>query len=164
MKPSVESKTCGGFTKSITVASVPMEFYLVPAAFVLLRALYVFFKDESTPKTHLYSWVMIFVASALWPITLPSILCRLLNGPANNDNNENLYHQEGDDREHRNHQNHSNSTRRPKVQHHQFQHRRRHQRNQWFQTQYGYLTRFKSPQRKRPNSKKIRRESTTTVL
>jgi hypothetical protein len=30
-----------------------------------------FLRDRSTPKTHLMSWVVLGIATALWPITFP---------------------------------------------------------------------------------------------
>jgi hypothetical protein len=51
-----------------------MVFYLTPAALIFSTALHAFLEDESTPKNHFDSWVMLIVASLLWPITLPAIV------------------------------------------------------------------------------------------
>jgi hypothetical protein len=63
----------------------PMVFYLIPATLVFLTALHTFLEDESTPKTHLDSWVMLSVASMLWPITLPAITSHLVREASRND-------------------------------------------------------------------------------
>ena len=63
----------------------PMVFYFIPAALVFLTALHAFLEDESTPKTHLDSWVMVVVASTLWPITLPAIMNHLVSEASRND-------------------------------------------------------------------------------
>jgi hypothetical protein len=55
------------------VLNVSMTLYLIPAILVFRKALQAFLQDESTPKTHLYSWVMVAVVALLWPLTLPAI-------------------------------------------------------------------------------------------
>lgn len=37
-----------------------------------------FLRDRSTPKTHLMSWVVLSIATALWPLTLPLSCLELL--------------------------------------------------------------------------------------
>ncbi|PSB30679.1 hypothetical protein C7B82_08385 [Stenomitos frigidus ULC18] len=59
-----------------------MVFYLIPAALVFSTALQAFLEDESTPKTHFDSWIMLIMASLLWPITLPSIMSGLRSSAA----------------------------------------------------------------------------------
>jgi hypothetical protein len=56
-----------------TVLNLAMTLYLIPAILVFRKALQAFLQDESTPKTHLYSWVMVAVVALLWPLTLPAI-------------------------------------------------------------------------------------------
>ena len=51
--------------------------YLIPAALVFSAALQAFLEDETTPKNQLDSWVMLVLASMLWPLTLPCMMNRL---------------------------------------------------------------------------------------
>jgi hypothetical protein len=51
--------------------------YLIPAALVFSTALQAFLEDETTPNNHFDSWVMLVVASVLWPLTLPCVVNRL---------------------------------------------------------------------------------------
>lgn len=53
-----------------------MMLYLFPASIVFSIALCEFIKDESTPKMHVTSWVLIALASMIWPLTLPCILLK----------------------------------------------------------------------------------------
>ncbi|NJM85223.1 MAG: hypothetical protein HC839_03140 [Leptolyngbyaceae cyanobacterium RM2_2_21] len=45
---------------------------------VFCIALYKFFKDETTPGTHLESWIFLPIIALLWPLTLPTILRKKL--------------------------------------------------------------------------------------
>jgi len=51
-----------------------MVFYCVPAGIVLLITVRALMKDDSTPNTDQFSWLLIGVATLAWPITLPMIL------------------------------------------------------------------------------------------
>jgi hypothetical protein len=53
-----------------------MMIYTIGATTTFAILLVAFLKDRSTPKTHLWSWFFLLVASSLWFITLPQILRR----------------------------------------------------------------------------------------
>jgi len=48
--------------------------YGLGLVFVATVAVVAFWRDETTPNTHLISWVVLILASLFWPVTLPSIL------------------------------------------------------------------------------------------
>lgn len=54
-----------------------MEFYLSGALVIFLFLLQAFFNDKTTPKTDLISWYCLLIATAIWPIILPTILTSL---------------------------------------------------------------------------------------
>ena len=66
-----------------------MVFYFIPAALVFFKGLQAFLEDESTPKTHFDSWVILVAAALLWPITLPIMVNRLAEDSADDDTNYN---------------------------------------------------------------------------
>lgn len=51
-----------------------MIFYTAGAFLVFSLSLRSFFKDSSTAKTDLSSWLVLIVATVFWPLVLPSIL------------------------------------------------------------------------------------------
>jgi uncharacterized membrane protein len=51
-----------------------MIFYTTGAFLVFSLSLSSFFKDSSTPKTDLSSWLVVIFATLFWPLVLPSIL------------------------------------------------------------------------------------------
>lgn len=51
-----------------------MIFYTTGAFLVFGLSLRSFFKDGSTPKTDLSSWLVVIFATLFWPFVLPSIL------------------------------------------------------------------------------------------
>ncbi|WP_346290242.1 hypothetical protein [Sphaerothrix gracilis] len=51
-----------------------MMFYFLPASFVFSVLLRGLVKDEAADKADMGLWLVIFLATVLWPITLPSIL------------------------------------------------------------------------------------------
>jgi len=51
-----------------------MIFYATGAFLVFSLSLRSFFKDSSTPKTDLSSWLVVVFATLFWPLVLPSIL------------------------------------------------------------------------------------------
>jgi hypothetical protein len=59
-----------------------MALYTAGALLVFSLSLRAFLKDRSTPKTDLLSWMVILVATVLWPLTLPSILRKKVLKPA----------------------------------------------------------------------------------
>jgi hypothetical protein len=52
-------------------------FYLIIAITVFGLWSWLFWKDTTTPKTHLVSWVVIFIAPWFWPLVLPLSLAEL---------------------------------------------------------------------------------------
>jgi hypothetical protein len=56
-----------------------MKLYLAGAFLVFVILLHAFVKDNTTPKTHVGSWITIVVATAVWPIVLPSIVRKKLS-------------------------------------------------------------------------------------
>ncbi len=59
-----------------------MALYTTGALLVFGLSLRAFLKDSSTPKTDLLSWMVLLVATLLWPLALPSILRKKLLKPA----------------------------------------------------------------------------------
>lgn len=59
-----------------------MTVYLTGALLVFGLSLQAFLKDSSTPKTDRASWLVILVATVLWPIVLPSMLRKKLLKPS----------------------------------------------------------------------------------
>lgn len=59
-----------------------MTLYITGAFVVFGLLLRAFLKDASTPKTDRRSWLVILVATALWPLVLPSIIRKKLFKPA----------------------------------------------------------------------------------
>lgn len=51
-----------------------MLIYILPAALVYIIVTSALFQDPSTPNNDFESWMLIVLASFLWPLTLPSIL------------------------------------------------------------------------------------------
>jgi len=51
-----------------------MLFYTTGAFLVFSISLRAFFKDSSTSKTDLSSWLVVVFATLFWPLVLPSIL------------------------------------------------------------------------------------------
>jgi hypothetical protein len=56
-----------------------MTIYFTGAFLVFSILLNAFIKDDSTPKTHVDSWICIIVATAIWPIVLPSMVRKKLS-------------------------------------------------------------------------------------
>ncbi|MEB3356830.1 MAG: hypothetical protein VKK04_08895 [Synechococcales bacterium] len=54
-----------------------MLLFFLPASLTLAIALHAFLTDETTPNTHVLSWVTVGVAAILWPITLPTMLRKI---------------------------------------------------------------------------------------
>ena len=50
-----------------------MALYVAGACLVFSILLNAFLKDDSTPKTHSGSWLLLVMATILWPLVLPSI-------------------------------------------------------------------------------------------
>jgi hypothetical protein len=55
-----------------------MTLYFTGATVVFSMVLSAFLKDDSTPKTHPLSWVVIALATLAWPLVLPSMIRRKL--------------------------------------------------------------------------------------
>jgi uncharacterized membrane protein len=55
-----------------------MIFYLVGATLTFSILLNAFYKDTTTSKTDVVSWLVLFVATLIWFITLPGILKKKL--------------------------------------------------------------------------------------
>lgn len=51
-----------------------MVFYVFPGFIVFLVTLGAFMRDATAPKHDLASWLVVFLASVLWPISVFSIL------------------------------------------------------------------------------------------
>ncbi|NEP18001.1 MAG: hypothetical protein F6J97_14030 [Leptolyngbya sp. SIO4C1] len=51
-----------------------LAYYVIPAVTVFFIVLIAFLLDSTTPKTNRTAWLFVFVAAALWPVTLPFIL------------------------------------------------------------------------------------------
>jgi hypothetical protein len=58
-----------------------MTLYITGAVLVFGYSLQAFLRDTSTPKTDRLSWLVLIVASVLWPIALPSIVRKKLKKP-----------------------------------------------------------------------------------
>ncbi|MBW4464975.1 MAG: hypothetical protein KME07_05985 [Pegethrix bostrychoides GSE-TBD4-15B] len=56
-----------------------MIFYTSGAFLVFSLSLRSFFKDSSTSKTDLSSWLVVICATLFWPLVLPSILRKKLS-------------------------------------------------------------------------------------
>lgn len=54
--------------------------YLAVGACLFLFYLVAFLRDRETPKTHLMSWIVLFVASIFWIVILPVSIYRKLTG------------------------------------------------------------------------------------
>ena len=52
--------------------------YLTVSSVVFCYWLGLFIADKSTPKTHIPSWIILFIAPLLWPIVLPISLIELM--------------------------------------------------------------------------------------
>jgi competence protein ComGC len=48
--------------------------YFLVVLLVFVWLLSAFVSDRSTPKTDLRSWIVLLIASALWPIMLPNLI------------------------------------------------------------------------------------------
>lgn len=51
-----------------------MLFYVFPGSIVFLVTLWAFMRDATAPKHDLASWLVVFLASVLWPVSVFSIL------------------------------------------------------------------------------------------
>ncbi|MGF1498849.1 MAG: hypothetical protein ACFB8W_18785 [Elainellaceae cyanobacterium] len=51
-----------------------MLLFLLPASVTFAIALYAFLTDQTTPNTHMLSWITVAAATIMWPITLPTML------------------------------------------------------------------------------------------
>lgn len=51
-----------------------MTLYLLGASLVFCIALDAFLKDESTPKSDVLSWLVLLVATLIWPVVLPRLI------------------------------------------------------------------------------------------
>lgn len=58
-----------------------MIFYATGAFLVFSLSLRSFFKDSSTAKTDLSSWLVLITATLFWPLVLPSILRKKFSKP-----------------------------------------------------------------------------------
>ena len=56
-----------------------MILYTVGALFGFGLLLQAFLRDRSTAKTDRISWLVLLVATVVWPVVLPSILVKKLN-------------------------------------------------------------------------------------
>lgn len=54
-------------------------YYVLPAAFTFLIALYAFFKDTEASKGSLLNWAFVIITGLLWPLTLPFIVWKKLS-------------------------------------------------------------------------------------
>jgi hypothetical protein len=71
---------------TFTMQSFLPLFYVSAVLLVFAWLLSAFINDRLTPKTDLRSWVVLLIASALWPIVLPKlshILFRKITRPGN---------------------------------------------------------------------------------
>lgn len=59
-----------------------MTLYITGATVVFGLLLRAFLKDASTSKTNRLSWLVIVVATAFWPVVLPSIIRKRFAKPA----------------------------------------------------------------------------------
>jgi hypothetical protein len=59
-----------------------MTLYFTGAALVFSLLLNAFLKDDTTPKTHAASWVVLAIATVFWPLTLPSMVRKRLQKEA----------------------------------------------------------------------------------
>jgi uncharacterized membrane protein len=59
-----------------------MALYFTGASLVFGILLNAFIKDSSTPKTDVTSWLVLIIATLLWPIVLPGIIRKKLRKPA----------------------------------------------------------------------------------
>ena len=70
--------------------------YFSVAGLVFFYWLSLFFLDKETPKDHLMSWIVLIVASLLWPVSVPGAMIELANKikspqePDNQQNNQNI--------------------------------------------------------------------------
>ncbi|MBE9179988.1 hypothetical protein IQ268_15570 [Oculatella sp. LEGE 06141] len=69
--------------------------YGAGALFVFSVGLNAFLKDSSTPKTHATSWLVLGLATVLWPVTLPSMLRAKLNAQSGDAASETEYLSQG---------------------------------------------------------------------
>jgi len=51
--------------------------YLTIASTVFVYWLGLFLRDDSTPKNHVDSWLVLLIAPLLWPIVVPMSICEL---------------------------------------------------------------------------------------
>ena len=59
-----------------------MTLYFTGATLVFGLLLNAFLKDDTTPKTHIASWVVLAIATVFWPLTLPSMIRKRLQKEA----------------------------------------------------------------------------------
>ncbi|MGK7892146.1 MAG: hypothetical protein AB4372_00435 [Xenococcus sp. (in: cyanobacteria)] len=52
--------------------------YLTIASTVFVYWLGLFMRDNSTPKNHLDSWLVLLIAPLFWPIVVPLSICELM--------------------------------------------------------------------------------------
>ncbi|MGF1542605.1 MAG: hypothetical protein ACFCU5_19530 [Pleurocapsa sp.] len=45
-----------------------------------------FLKDNTTPKTHLLSWMVLVIAAIIWPVSAPLAIRELINKAKNKQN------------------------------------------------------------------------------
>ena len=55
-----------------------MTLYFTGAALVFGLLLNAFLKDDTTPKTHAASWIVLAIATVFWPVTLPFMVRKKL--------------------------------------------------------------------------------------
>jgi hypothetical protein len=60
-----------------------MTLYFTGALVVSSIILNAFLKDDSTPKTHISSWIVIALATLAWPVVLPFIIRKKLRREEN---------------------------------------------------------------------------------
>jgi hypothetical protein len=53
-----------------------MKVYLTGALAIFLFLLQAFLNDKTTPKTDLISWYCLLIATAIWPLILPSMISK----------------------------------------------------------------------------------------
>jgi hypothetical protein len=59
-----------------------MTLYFTGATLVFGLLLNAFLKDDTTPKTHIASWVVLAIATVFWPLTLPFMIRKRLQKEA----------------------------------------------------------------------------------
>ncbi len=65
--------------------------YLTVSAGFFFYWLKLFLNDKSTPKSDLFSWIILVIAPLLWPISVPASVLELMTKSSESRDEMNLY-------------------------------------------------------------------------